>query len=700
MTGSLASQEERIVHGCCPLDCPDTCGWSITVRDGKAVKLEGRKDHPVTAGALCAKMNQYLDYIQQPDRILYPLKRVGPKGSHRFERITWDEALTEIASRIQDARETYGGQAIWPYYGVGSFGLLQGLHGSGRRLWNVLGASNHLATICSIAGGIGTGFTIGDNRMGLDPETIALSKLVILWGTNTLSTNSHTWKFVDRARRNNGAPLVVIDPVKTRTAAQADHYFQIRPGTDAALALGLMNVIVSSGREDREFIDAHTLGFDQLKDRISEFDPARVADITGLDEKDIRWLGEKIASSRPTAIKMLMGVQRHSGGGMAVRTITCIPGITGDWRYPGGGVSYDTRGYFKANWQKFYRDDLRPAGTRTLSMTRLADNLLDLDSPPVKVLFLWMANPMASNPDQNRVRQALERSDLFTVAVEQFHTDTTAYADIVLPGTAQPEHADLHLAYGHVYLSWNEPAIAPPGECLPHTEIFRRLARYLGLKEPCLYASDDELAIDVLSSGHPWLADTSLERLKREGFVRPAIPTPAAVFSNGFPTPSGKLEFYSERMALQGHDPLAGYTLPAHLRQSDTETALHPFVLITPASHHFANSMFGRKGTKQQVREGQPTLMMNTDDAAQADLTDGSLVEVFNRRGSFIARLVVGCSVGRGVVAAPKGFWPGGLVGRSNVNAVIEERDSDMLGAVYSDCRVGVRTYEPKPDGL
>lgn len=682
---------DRIVHGCCPMDCPDTCSWSITVKDGKAVKLEGRRDHPFTAGALCAKMNSYLDYVARPDRLQYPLRRVGPKGTHEFERITWSEAIEEIASNIRGTIERDGPQSIWPYYGVGSFGMIQGLHGSGRRFWNAIGASQHLVTICTIAGGVGMGFTLGDNRMGMDPETIEHAKLVILWGTNTLSTNAHSWKFVDRARRQNGAKIVVIDPVKTRTAGQADRYLQITPGTDAVLALSLINVIVKLGLQDESFIREHTLGWEDLKARAAEYPPEVASAVTGIDAETIRWLGTEIANSRPTAIRIAQGMQRHAGGGMALRTITCLPGVTGDWRHPGGGLIYDTRGYFKGNWAALYRDDLRPPGTRTLSMTRLADNVLNLNDPPIKMMFIWMANPVASNPDQNAVRAALSKEGLFTVAIDQFHNDTTLYADIVLPGTAQPEHADLHMASGHIYLAWNEPAVAPPGECLPHTEIFRRLAAALCLEEPSLYASDEELARDVLSSDHPWLAGTTLEELKRVGFVRPSVPKPAAVFANGFPNASGKLEFVSERMAKQGYDPIAGYTPPRHaLSERETGLARLPFILVTPAAHNFLNSIFGREDLAHFKREGRQSVFMNRGDAEAAGLSDGRMVRVSNHRGSFVGMLKVGEQVGPGVLAAPKGYWPSSNGNRSNVNAVVEERDSDMGGAIYSDNRVRI----------
>ena len=461
---------ESRVLGACPMDCPDTCSWIVTVKDGRAVKLEGDPSHPFTRGVLCNKLDDFVAYTQSPDRLLYPMRRVGPKGAGNFERITWDEALDEIAERFGRVIREFGAEAIWPYVGSGSMGLLQGVYGAGRRLWNVLGASRHLMTICTIAGGVGTGYTLGDNRVGMDPETLRASKLIILWGSNTLTTNHHLWRSITTARRN-GAYLVVIDPTRTRTADAADSHLALVPGTDAALALGLLHVVLSEGAEDRDFIDRHTLGWDAFRRRILEYPPSRVAEICGLPVEAIVELGKRLAHTRPTGIRVTMGLQRHGGGGMAVRTISCIPGVTGDWRHAGGGVGYDTRGFFGVNWKALHRDDLQKTPARTLSMTRLGEGLLEVADPPVKALFIYASNPIASVPHQTKIRRGLARPDLFTVVVEHFRTDTVEYADIVLPTTMQLEHADVQISYGHLYISWNEPAVAAPGECLPTTEI-------------------------------------------------------------------------------------------------------------------------------------------------------------------------------------------------------------------------------------
>jgi anaerobic selenocysteine-containing dehydrogenase len=680
----------RTVAGACPLDCPDTCAWVVSVQAGRALELRGDRRHPYTRGALCAKVHRYLDYTRSPERLLHPLRRVGAKGEGRFARISWDEALDEIATRWREVIARHGPTAIWPYYGSGTMGMLQGVAGAGRRLWNALGTSQHVMTICTIAGGYGTGYTLGDNRVGMDPETFAHSRLILLWGTNTLTTNHHLWKYIEAAR-GQGAHVVAIDPIRTRTAAAVDEHLAPRPGTDAALALGLLHVVVSLGQEDRDFIEAHTTGWEAFRRRILEFPPERVSDLTGLARERIVALGERLATTRPTGIRLTMGLQRHAGGGMAVRAITCIPGVTGDWRHPGGGAGYDTRGFFRGNWPALWRDDLCPPGTRRLSMTRLGEALLEVDDPPVAALLVYASNPMASVPDQNKVRRGLAREDLFTVVVDNFQTDTADYADLLLPGTMQTEHADLHYAYGHIYLNWNEPAVAPPGECLSHTELFRRLARRLGVTEPCVYDGDDDLARAVLASADPALAGITLERLKREGWARLSVPTPFVPFADGFPTPSGKLQFVSPRMAEVGLDPIPAYTPPVEVAQHGTDLARrYPLALIAPASHYLLNSMFANVPELER-RQGAPSLVLHPADAAARGLGDGDVARVHNDRGEFRATVRVSDAVRAGVVAASKGFWPKRVAGAANVNATVAERDSDMGGgAVFHDNRVEV----------
>jgi anaerobic selenocysteine-containing dehydrogenase len=680
----------RQVRGACPLDCPDTCSWIVTVKGDEAVALRGDPQHPYTRGSLCNKVADYLNYARSPDRLLYPMRRVGRKGSASFIRISWDEAFETIAVRFREVVETYGAEAIWPFLGSGSMGLIQGAYGAGRRFWNVLGASRHLQTMCTIAGGFGTGYTLGDNRVGMDPETFRFSRLVVLWGANVLSTHPHLWRPILEARRN-GAVIVAIDPIRTRTAAASDWHLAPIPGTDAALALGLLNVVLTEHREDREFIERSTTGWDAFRDRILEFPPSRVSAISGLPTESVVELGKRLVETRPTGIRIGIGIQRHGGGGMAVRTITCIPGVTGDWRYPGGGVHYDTRGFFGLNWAGLWRDDLQKRQTRILHMSRLGEGLIDLDAQPVKALFVYASNPVVSIPHQTKVLRGLTREDLFTVVVEHFLTDTARYADIVLPATMQIEHGDLLIAYGHLYLAWNEPAVPPPGECLATTEIFRRLARKMGLDEPSLYDSDEAIARQILDSGHPALSGITLEALKARGSVRLNYPDPFVPFATAFPTASGKLEFVSDRMAQAGLDPIAGYTSSHETTQHDTTLAReYPLALITPANHYLLNSIFANV-PKQQRRAGIPTLLIHPDDAAPRGIAAGDEVRVGNARGSFLAMAEVADRVRPGVVASAKGRWPCYSKGNSTVNATVDERDSDMGGgAVYHDNRVRV----------
>jgi anaerobic selenocysteine-containing dehydrogenase len=687
MTATVSNGQ---IRGACPLDCPDTCSWIVTIKNGEPVALGGDPAHPYTRGSLCNKVANYLTYVRSPDRLLYPMRRVGPKASGQFTRISWDEALDRIAAEFGNVTAKYGSEAIWPFVGAGNMGLIQGIYGAGRRFWNVLGTSRHVVTICTIAGGCGTGYTLGDNRVGMDPETLRHSRLVVLWGANVLSTNPHLWRPILEARKN-GASLVSIDPIRTRTAAASDWHLAPIPGSDAALALGLLHVVLSEGKEGRQFIDERTIGWDAFRQRILKFPPSRAAAITGLSTESIVKLGQRLADTRPTGIRIGIGIQRHGGGGMAVRTITCIPGVTGDWKYLGGGVCYDTRGFYGVNWAALWRDDLRTRETRALHMTRLGEGLLDIANPPVKALFVYGSNPAASVPHQTKVLRGLARDDLFTVVVEHFMTDTARYADIVLPATMAIEHQDLLIAYGHLYLSWNEPAASPPGQCLPATEMFRRMARRMRHDIPALYDSDETIARQILESGHPSLAGITFEELKARGSMRLNYPDPFVPFANCFPTRSGRLEFISDRMAEVGLDPVAGYTPSQETSQRDTALAREfPLALITPADHYFLNSIFANVA-RQQRRSGVTTLVIHPDDAASRQIVPGDEVRIANDRGSFFAIAEVSDRVRPGVVASTKGHWPGYSKWGATANSTVDERDADMGGgAVYHDNRVRV----------
>ncbi|TDB99194.1 molybdopterin oxidoreductase family protein [Nonomuraea longispora] len=654
------------VLGACPLDCPDTCSWVVTVEHGRPVSLRGNPDHPYTRGALCVKVNRYLEHTRADDRVLHPLRRTGPKGSGRFERITWEEALDEISVRLRGIVEEHGGEAIWPYLGTGSLGYLQGCEGvAGRRFWNMLGASKHYLNICSGAGNSGLRRTTG-TAAGMDPENFALARLIVLWGTNTLTSGHHLWKFIQEARAG-GAYVVAIDPIRTRTADQADEHLAIRPGTDAALALGLLNVVLAENAQDEEFLAEHTEGWDDFREEILRHPVERVAGITGISAEAVHRLGIRLARTRPTALRATHGLQRHAGGGTALRTIAAIPGVTGDWRHPGGGIAFSTSDHVHLAVDR--RDDLLARPVRTRVMTKLASQLDD-----VKCLWVYAANPAGSSPDANAIKRQLAREDLFTVVMEQFSTDTVDYADIVLPATMQTEHMDLHAGYGHLYLLWNEPAGPPPGECLSTTETFRRLARHMGMTEPSLYDSDVELAEQLLSSGHPSLEGISLDRLRKEGWVRMNYPRPFAPFADGFPTPSGRLRFPPAKEA---------YVPPHAVRAAGSSP--YRLTLITPASHLFLNTTFGNNPELRR-RAKDPVVLVNPADAAERGLAGGQRVRVHNDGGEFLADVEISDRVAAGVVASPKGRWPKLTPGGANPNVVVAERDGDMgRGPAFHD---------------
>ena len=497
-----SSADPIVVRGACPHDCPDTCATLVTVEGGRAVRIAGDPEHPVTRGFLCAKVNRYVERTYHPDRLLRPLRRVGPKGAGHFAPISWDDALDEIAERLTAiARSPHGPEAILPYSYAGTMGLVQG-SSMDRRLFHALGASRLARTICSEAGSVAMRMTLGAS-IGADGEGLPESDLVLLWGTNTLTSNPHLWPFILEARRR-GTPLLCIDPIRTRTAEHCDEWIAIRPGTDAALALGMMHVVFAEGLEDRDYIDRYCLGGDLLRERVREYPPERVAAITGLAPRTVVDLGRRYGVARAAFIRVNYGLQRHAGGGMAVRAIACLPAVAGHWRRAGGGVQLSTSANFQFDRHALERPDLGPPGAspRTINMIRLGEALTTPDAgvggPPVRALVVYNSNPAAVAPDLNAVRRGLARADLFTVVLEHFQTDTADWADIVLPATTQLEHWDVHLAYGHLYATLNRPAIAPLGECKPNSEIFRLLAARMGLDHPALHDDDMELIRQAL----------------------------------------------------------------------------------------------------------------------------------------------------------------------------------------------------------
>jgi anaerobic selenocysteine-containing dehydrogenase len=680
------------VRGACPHDCPDTCALITTVEDGRAVRIQGDPDHPFTQGFLCAKVNRYLERTYHPDRLTHPLKRIGPKGSGWFERISWDEAFAGIARTLRRVIDEHGAQSILPYSYAGTMGYLQG-ESMDRRFFHTLGASKLDRTICSTAGAAGMRMTVGAN-IGADGESIPGCDLILLWGTNTLTSNPHLWPFVLRAREN-GASIICIDPIRTRTAQQCDEWIPIRPGTDAALALGIMHVVFAENLQDDDYLARHTLGADQLRARVAEWTPARAAATTGIPQAAIESLGRRYGSARNAFIRINYGLQRHAGGGMAVRTIACLPAITGHWRHAGGGLQLSTSKNFQFNVARLHRQDLSPP-VRVINMIRLGDALTLPDAgvggPPVKALVVYNSNPAAVAPDLTAVRRGLARDDLFTVVLEHFQTDTADWADYVLPATTQLEHWDVHLAYGHHYATLNRPAIAPIGEALPNTEIFRRLARAMGLEQESLADDDLSLIRQALDSPQRNMQGVTLETLLERGWVRLNLPVPYAPFADGgFPTPSGKCEFYSERLAQMGVDPLPTYIPPHESVERDPDLVRRwPLTLISSPAHQFLNSTFVNVD-KLRRSVGRPECILHPDDAAPRDIHDGDEVEIRNDRGAFKVVARVEDGIRRGVVWAPSVWWTKLAPDGQNANATTSQRETDLGGGpTFYDNQVDV----------
>ena len=682
-----------VVKAACPHDCPDTCAMLVTVEDGRAVRVAGDPEHPFTNGFLCAKVNRYVERTYHQDRLLYPMRRVGPKGTGQFERITWDEALDEVAHRLTEIiRSPDGPQAILPYSYAGTMGMLQG-SSIDRRFFHSLGASKLDRTICSMAGTVGMRMTVGAN-IGADVEGIPESDLVLLWGTNTLTSNPHMWPFVLRAREN-GAKIIAIDPIRTRTAAQCDEWIGIRPGTDAALALGMMHVLFDRGMEDRDFLTRHTLGEDQLRARAREYPPARVAQITGLAENIVVSLAEAYGRSRAAFIRVNYGLQRHAGGGMAVRTIACLPAITGHWRKSGGGVNLSTSANFAFDKHTLERPDLSPP-VRTINMIRLGEALTTKDGgvggPPVRALIVYNSNPAAVAPDRNAVQRGMGREDLFTVVLEHFQTDTADWADILLPATTQLEHWDIHLSYGHHYVTLNRPSIEPLGEAKPNTEIFRLLARRMGLTDPSLGDDDMTLIRQSLNSKSEKFRGVDLDTLLERGWTRLNVPTPYMPFAHGaFLTPSGKCEFYSERLKEMGLDPVPTYIPPYESPERDASlVARFPLTLISSPAHQFLNTTFVNVDSlRRSVRE--PECIIHPSDAERRGIGVGMRVAIHNDRGAFTALARVEDGIREGVVWAPSIWWGKLAPDGANANQTTSQRETDMgHGPVFYDNQVEV----------
>ncbi|MCD6665771.1 MAG: molybdopterin oxidoreductase family protein [Hydrogenophaga sp.] len=676
-----ANGQGSTVRGACPHDCPDTCALLTTVQDGRAIRVQGNPAHRHTDGALCTKVSRYTERSYHPDRILTPLRRTGPKGSGQFTPVSWDEALDEIASRLKPiaARDP---QAILPYSYAGTMGLVQS-EGMAARFFHRLGASHLERTICATAGGEGLVHTLG-GKVGMKVEHFAESKLILIWGSNSIGSNLHFWRVAQQAKRD-GARLVCIDPRRTETADKCHEHIALLPGTDAALALALMHELIVNDWLDHDYIARHTLGWERLRERALQWPPERAAQVCGVPVEQIRRLARDYGTTKPAAIRLNYGMQRVRGGGNAVRAIACLPALVGAWRDRAGGLLLSASGFFPIRRQALHRPDLLAGRTpRTINMVTIGDDLLREASPPfgpkIEALIVYDSNPVAVAPESGKVVQGFAREDLFTVVLEHFQTDTADYADIILPATTQLEHWDIHASYGHTDVLLNRPAIAPVGQARPNTEVFRALAARMGFDDPCF--ADDDLSLCRSAFGDA----VDFEQLLDQGYA--TLPIPDAPFADGgFPTASGKCEFFSERLARQGMDGLPDH-LPNH--EPAGSDPRHPLAMISPPARNFLNSSFVNVKSLRDI-EGEPLLEIHAHDAQPRGIADGQLVRVFNDRGEYRCKARISERARPGVVNGLGIWWRKLGPSGTNVNEVTSQRLTDLgNGPVFYDCLVEV----------
>ncbi|MBL8349215.1 MAG: molybdopterin oxidoreductase family protein [Burkholderiaceae bacterium] len=670
----------RTVRGACPHDCPDTCALRISVEAGRVVKVAGDPDHPPTHGALCTKVSRYPERTYHPERVLTPLKRSGPKGTGQFVPVSWDEALTDIAARLS-AIAARDPQAIVPYSYAGTMGLLQG-ESIAARFFHRLGASLLDRTICSSAGGEALAATYG-GKLGMHLEHYADSKLILIWGSNSIASNLHFWTFAQQAKRQ-GARLVCIDPRRTETADKCHQHVALLPGTDGALALGLMHELIVNGWLDEDYIARHVDGFEALRDKALAWPPERTAQVCGLPVDEVRALARDYATTKPAAIRLNYGMQRCHGGGNAVRLVAMLPCLTGAWRRRGGGLLLSASGWFRGfvDGAALQRPDLLAGRKpRTINMSTIGDDLLREASPAfgpkIAALLVYNSNPVAVAPESPKVTAGFRRDDLFTVVLEHFLTDTADHADYVLPATTQLEHLDVHTSYGHTYVLINHPAVAPLGEAKPNTQIFRELAARMGLTDACLQESDQQLARQAVPS-------LDFAQLSEQGWVK--LPLPEQPFADGgFLTPGGKVVVDAPGLGVPDYLP------PYESRQSAPALAArYPLAMISPPARNFLNSSFVNVTSLRSI-EGEPRVELHPDDAAPRGIADGAMVRVFNQRGSYLCKAAIGPRARPGVVNGLGVWWRKLGAAGTNVNELTSQRLTDIGRApTFYDCLVEV----------
>ncbi len=676
----------RLVRGACPHDCPDTCSLVTTVENGVAARVQGNPDHPQTGGVLCTKVSRYTERTYHAERLLSPLRRVGPKGSGRFEPVSWDTALDEIAGRLATIA-TRNPEAIVPYSFCGTMGQVQGEAMAGR-FFNRLGASLLDRTICAAAGAEGLTQTLG-GKVGMRVEFFAESKLIIIWGSNSIGSNLHFWRYAQRAKRN-GAKLICIDPRLSETAEKCHEHIALLPGTDAALALALMHELVTHDWLDHDYIARYTRGWPALRARALQWSPERAAGVCGVPAEQIRSLardyGQCFLDKQPAAIRLNYGMQRVRGGGNATRAVACLPALIGAWRHRAGGLLMSSSAVFPVDRAALQRPDLLAGRTpRTVNMVTIGDDLLRPSSPAfgpkIEALIVYNSNPVAVAPDSGQVVRGFARDDLFTVVLEQFQTDTADQADYILPATTQLEHWDVHATYGHTDVLLNRPAIAPLGDSKPNTQIFRELAARMGFTDPCFLDDDETLCRAAFGN------QVDFQTLLDQGFA--TLPLPDAPFAEGgFPTPSGQCEFFSERLAAQGLDGVPDHVPNYEAAGSSSD---FPLAMISPPARNFMNSTYVNVKTLRAM-EGEPVLEMHPHDAAARGIAHGSTVRVFNARGDYRVKADVSLRARPGVVNGLGIWWRKLGLGGTNVNQLTSQHLTDLGRApVFYDCLVQVQ---------
>jgi anaerobic selenocysteine-containing dehydrogenase len=681
-------EQAHLVRAVCPHDCPDTCAMLVTVENGVATKVQGNPDHPPTAGALCAKVSRYTERTYHPDRLLLPKRRVGKKGEGRFEVISWETAISEIAAKLKQIASR-NPEAILPYSYAGTMGYVQS-EGMAQRFFHRLGASQLDRTICSSAGSVALGYTLGA-KVGMDVENFVDAKLILIWGSNPITSSVHFWALAQEAKRR-GAKLIAIDPYKSDTAMKCHEHIAIKPGTDAALALGIAQQLIANKWLDDAYIKDHCLGFEQFAQRAAQYPPDKVAQICGIDAQVVRNLAAQYATVKPAAIRLNYGLQRTRGGGNAVRAIVSLPALIGAWRYAAGGALLSASGHHPETASTLMRPDLvptYPVMPRVINMSTIGDALLDAE-PAIEAVVVYNSNPVAVAPDSGKVKRGFAREDLFTVVLEHFQTDTADYADYLLPATTQLEHFDLHKTYGHRYLMLNTPAVAPLGQAKANSEVFRLLAAACGFHEEALKATDEQVAQDAINWADARVSGVTMASLKADGWAKLKI-ADAPYAEGNFPTPSGKCEFHSQRLADLGEDPLPNFVPPYESPESAPELAKkYPLQLISPPARNFMNSTFVNVDSMRAM-EKEPRIEVHPVDAQVRGIVHGAMVRVFNDRGSMLLRASVNDRVRTGVVLGWGVWWHKLSFEQKSINTLTGQGLTDMgRGPTFYDCLVQV----------